>query len=156
MRAVVQRALGANVTVAGEVTGAFTGPGLVVLVGVTHADTSQQARQLAQKVFRMRLFAPHHAPDGLSLAPDAPREVSAADLRLPLLVISQFTLYADTRKGRRPTWDAAAAGDHAEPLVAEVVQELRSMGATVATGIFGADMQVHLTNDGPVTLIVDV
>lgn len=155
MRAVVQRALGATVTVGGEVTGAFTGPGLVVLVGITHGDTAEQARQLAQKVYRMRLFTPEHAPDGSRRDPNGPREVSAADLDLPLLVVSQFTLYADTRKGRRPTWDAAAPGEVAEPRVQDVVQELRDLGATVATGVFGADMQVHLTNDGPVTIIVD-
>ena len=135
------------------VVGAFEGPGLVVLVGVTHDDTPEHARRLADKVYDMRLFGPEHAPDP---RPDAPREVSAAELGLPLLVISQFTLYADTRKGRRPTWDQAAPRPVAEPLVDAVVARLQDRGARVATGVFGADMQVSLTNDGPVTITVEV
>jgi D-tyrosyl-tRNA(Tyr) deacylase len=153
MRAVVQRARDARVVVAGEVVGAFTGPGLVVLVGVTHDDTVEQARRLAAKVHDLRIFDPQHATPAID---DGRRELSASELGLPLLVVSQFTLYGDTRKGRRPTWTAAAPGPVAEPLVAEVVTALRQRGATVSTGVFGADMAVHLTNDGPVTLVIDV
>ena len=144
MRAVVQRVDGARVDVGDEVVGSIDGPGLLVLVGVTHSDGETQARRLANKVYDMRLF------DGET------GEVSAADLGLPVLVVSQFTLYADTRKGRRPTWDNAAPGPVAEPLVAIVVDELRSRGVAVATGRFGAHMRVSLVNDGPVTIIVDV
>ena len=144
MRAVVQRVDGASVTIGGQVVGAIEGAGLLVLVGVTHSDGETQARRLANKVYDMRLFS---SDEG---------EKSAADLSLPVLVVSQFTLYADTRKGRRPTWDNAAPGPVAEPLVAVVVDELRGRGATVATGQFGADMRVGLVNDGPVTIIVDV
>jgi D-tyrosyl-tRNA(Tyr) deacylase len=140
MRAVVQRVSEAAVTVAGEVVGQLDRPGLLVLVGVTHDDTVEAARKLAAKVHELRIL------DG---------ERSAADTDAPLLVISQFTLYADTRRGRRPSWSAAAPGAQAEPLVGEVVEELRRRGATVATGRFGAHMQVTLTNDGPVTLIVE-
>ena len=156
MRAVVQRADSASVTVDAEITGAFTGPGLVVLVGVTHGDDEVAARRLAAKVHDMRLFeAERLRARGIALPADAGREVSAQDAGLPLLVISQFTLYADTRKGRRPTWDQAAPGAVAEPLVAEVVAELRRRGADVSTGVFGADMAVALVNDGPFTVIVD-
>jgi len=143
MRAVVQRSRDASVTVDGAVVGAFVGPGLVVLVGVTHDDTAARAVRLADKVYDLRIF-------------DGPSEVSASDLELPVLVISQFTLYADTRKGRRPTWEQAAPGPIAEPLVTAVVQRLVERGAQVSTGVFGADMQVTLTNDGPMTIIVDV
>ena len=144
MRAVVQRVDGANVTIGGQIVGAIEGPGLLVLVGVTHTDGETQARRLANKIYDMRIF------------PSREGEKSAADLSLPVLVVSQFTLYADTRKGRRPTWDNAAPGPVAEPLVAVVVDELRGRGVTVATGQFGADMRVGLVNDGPVTIIVDV
>lgn len=140
MRAVVQRATSAAVTVDGEVVGLLERPGLVVLVGVTHDDSTQRAQRLAAKVHELRIL------DG---------ERSAADDDAPMLVISQFTLYADTRRGRRPSWSAAAPASTAEPLVDEVVAELRRRGATVATGKFGAHMQVSLTNDGPVTLIVE-
>lgn len=143
MRAVVQRSRDASVTVDGAVVGTFVGPGLVVLVGVTHDDTAARAVRLADKVYDLRIF-------------DGPSEVSACDLELPVLVISQFTLYADTRKGRRPTWEQAAPGPIAEPLVTAVVQRLIERGAQVSTGVFGADMQVTLTNDGPMTVIVDV
>ena len=115
-------------------------PGLVVLVGVTHDDTRDRARRLAAKIHDLRIL------DG---------ERSAADAGAPLLVVSQFTLYADTTRGRRPSWGQAAPGEVAEPLVDEVVAELRRRGATVETGRFGAHMQVHLVNDGPVTLILD-
>ena len=154
MRAVVQRSRGAQVSVEGEVIGAFGGPGLVVLVGVTHGDTATHAARLADKAYDLRIFGPEHAPAGSP--PVEAREVSASDLGLPLLVVSQFTLYGDTRKGRRPTWDAAAPGPVAEPLVDAVVARLRDRGAAVATGRFGADMQVSFTNDGPITILLDV
>lgn len=156
MRAVVQRSRGAHVSVAGEVVGSFDGPGLVVLVGVTHDDTPASAARLADKAYDLRIFGPEHAPDGGSQAAHPGREVSASDLELPVLVISQFTLYGETRKGRRPTWDAAAPRPVAEPLVDAVVRRLRERGATVSTGVFGADMQVSLTNDGPITILLEV
>ena len=142
MRALVQRADGAQVSVDGQVLGAFDGPGLVVLVGVTHTDTPALAARLAAKVWGARLF------DGIP-------EQSASVLGLPLLVISQFTLYADTRKGRRPTWNDAAPGEVAEPLVEAFMQALRDAGARVETGRFGADMQVRFTNDGPITVLFE-
>jgi D-tyrosyl-tRNA(Tyr) deacylase len=153
MRAVVQRADGARVAVDGNVVATFLGPGLVVLVGVTHSDTADQARRLAAKVYDLRIFEPRHARDPIV---DDRRELSASELGLPLIVVSQFTLYGDTRKGRRPTWTAAAPGPIAEPLVDEVVRELRTRGATVGAGVFGADMRVDLTNDGPMTLVLDI
>lgn len=156
MRAVIQRAWGASVSVDGEIVGQFEGPGLVVLVGVTHSDTESTAARLADKVWAMRLFDSSHVPPDVCLPPGSARELSASDIGLPLLVISQFTLYADTRKGRRPTWDAAAPGPVAEPLVAAVVAALQGKGATVSTGRFGAGMRVDFTNDGPMTIIVDV
>ena len=140
MRLVVQRASEASVTVAEEVVGRLSRPGLVVLVGVTHGDTPPVATRLAEKVWRLRIMA---------------GERSCSDLDAPLLVISQFTLYADTRKGRRPSWSAAAPSDLGEPLVGAFVAALRLLGATVTEGRFGADMQVSLVNDGPVTLILD-
>ncbi|WP_327068309.1 D-aminoacyl-tRNA deacylase [Kitasatospora sp. NBC_01250] len=144
MRAVVQRVSEAAVTVAGEQVGAISGPGLCVLVGVTHQDTEEQAAALARKLWTLRLF------------PGDGTELSCSDLAAPLLVISQFTLYGDARKGRRPTWNAAAPGPLAEPLVAAVVEQLRALGAEVATGRFGADMKVSLVNDGPFTVLVEV
>jgi len=154
MRAVAQRALGACVTVDGTVIGSFEGPGLVLLIGVTHDDDAATAQRLADKAYDLRIFGPEHSsPDQLE---GLAREVSAADLGLPVLVISQFTLYADTRKGRRPTWDAAAPGETAAPLVDAVAERLRERGATVATGRFGADMKVALVNDGPMTIVIDV
>lgn len=155
MRAVIQRANGAQVSVHGEVVGAFEGPGIVLLVGVTHDDDEATAAALADKVYGLRIFEHHHARDLACLPPSAPREVSARDLGLPVLVISQFTLYAATKKGRRPTWEAAAPGPVAEPLVEALAQSLRDLGAPVETGRFGADMQVSFTNDGPITVIVD-
>jgi D-aminoacyl-tRNA deacylase len=140
VRAVVQRVLRADVTVDGSVVGEI-GPGLLLLIGVTHTDTTETAVALARKAHTLRIL-------------DAER--SAEDAGAPLLVISQFTLYADTRKGRRPSWNAAAPGEVAEPLVDRVVEELRSRGAEVATGVFGADMQVGLVNDGPVTILLEV
>ncbi len=145
MRAVVQRANGASVRVAGEVVGEFAGLGLCILLGVTHSDDEQVAEKLADKIWQLRIF------DGKE-----GRELSAADLCAPILVISQFTLYADTRKGRRPSWNQASPAAHSEPLVEAFIQALRKRGAEVATGRFGADMKVALVNDGPVTLIVEV
>lgn len=152
MRAVVQRAHDGSVRVAGDVVGSFTGPGLVVLIGVTHTDTTDEARKIAKKIYDLRIFEPRHATGEIA---DDRRELSASELVLPVLVISQFTLYGDTRKGRRPTWTAAAPGPLAEPLVTEVVTSLQELGATVSTGRFGADMQVQFTNDGPMTLILE-
>jgi D-tyrosyl-tRNA(Tyr) deacylase len=129
------------VTVDGQVIGAIDEPGLLVLVGVTHDDTRAQAARLAAKLWGLRVL---HG------------EKSCSDVSAPLLVISQFTLYGDTRKGRRPTWQAAAPGPVAEPLVDAVIEELRGLGAHVETGSFGADMQVSLVNDGPITLVLDV
>lgn len=143
MRAVVQRVTSASVRVEDRELGAI-GAGLVVLVGVTHSDTPAQAAVLARKVHELRIF---DGEDG---------ERSAGDLGLPLLVVSQFTLYADTRKGRRPSWLAAAPGPVAAPLVDAVADALRARGAEVHTGQFGADMAVQLVNDGPMTIIVDV
>ena len=141
MRAVAQRVSQASVSVDGAVIGAIDGPGLLVLVGVTHDDTAEKARKLAAKLWGMRIL------EG---------EKSCSDLGAPLLVVSQFTLYADTSKGRRPTWNNAAPGSVAEPLVDAVVAELRALGATVETGKFGADMKVALVNDGPITIIVEL
>ena len=140
MRAVVQRATRAKVTVAGEVVGELPGPGLVVLVGVTPGDGSAQVEHLARKVAELRILRD---------------ELAAVDVTAPVLVISQFTLYADTRKGRRPTWNQAAPGPVAEPLVEAFVEALRGRGLPVATGRFGADMQVELVNDGPVTILLE-
>jgi D-tyrosyl-tRNA(Tyr) deacylase len=137
---VVQRAAEASVTVDGEVVGRLPGPGLVVLVGVTHDDSAATAVQLADKVWNLRIL------EG---------EASCADAAAPLLVVSQFTLYADTRKGRRPSWSNAAPGLAAEPLVDAFADALRERGAHVETGLFGAHMKVSLVNDGPVTLILE-
>ena len=141
MRAVAQRVSEASVSVDGAVIGAIDGPGLLVLVGVTHDDTTEKARKLAAKLWGLRIL------DG---------EKSCSDLAAPLLVVSQFTLYAETAKGRRPTWNNAAPGPVAEPLVDAVVAELRALGARVETGKFGADMKVALVNDGPVTIIIEL
>ncbi|MEU8798931.1 D-aminoacyl-tRNA deacylase [Spirillospora sp. NPDC048819] len=141
MRAVVQRVSQASVSVDGRVVGAIDGPGLMVLVGVTHDDDPGKARRLASKLWGLRILQD---------------EKSCSDVNAPLLVVSQFTLYGDARKGRRPTWTAAAPGAVAEPLVEAVVHELKALGAKVETGEFGADMKVALVNDGPITLIVDI
>ena len=141
MRAVVQRVSRASVAVDGHVVGEIGEPGLLVLVGVTHDDTPDLAAKLAAKLWGLRIL------DG---------EKSCSDVGAPLLVISQFTLYADLAKGRRPSWSAAAPGTVAEPLVSAVIQALRDGGARVQTGVFGADMKVSLVNDGPVTIIVDL
>jgi D-aminoacyl-tRNA deacylase len=141
VRAVVQRVSQASVAVGGQLVAAICEPGLLVLVGITHEDTPDKAAKLAAKLWGLRILE---------------AERSCSDVAAPLLVISQFTLYGDTRKGRRPTWQAAAPGPVAQPLVDAVVSSLRALGAHVETGIFGADMKVTLTNDGPVTLVVDV
>ncbi|MFD3470529.1 D-aminoacyl-tRNA deacylase [Streptomyces sp. NPDC058682] len=141
MRAVVQRVDGASVVVGGETVGEIVGEGLCVLVGATHDDTPEKAELLARKLWSVRIL------EG---------EKSCSDNGAPLLVISQFTLYGDARKGRRPTWNAAAPGPVAEPLVDEVVAQLRALGATVETGRFGADMRVSLTNHGPFTIVIDI
>jgi D-tyrosyl-tRNA(Tyr) deacylase len=138
---VVQRVSEASVTVGQRVVGAIEEPGLLVFVGVAAADAPQTAARMAAKLWGLRIL------DG---------ELSCSDTGAPLLVISQFTVYADTRKGRRPTWQGAAPGPVAEPLVDAVVSALRALGARVQTGVFGAAMKVRLINDGPVTLIVDV
>ncbi len=145
MRAVVQRVLEARVRVDGAVVGEI-GPGLCVLLGVTHDDTVATADVLAKKLWHLRVFADD----------EGVMNRSVADTTGAVLVVSQFTLYGDTSRGRRPSWVAAAPGPVAEPLVDEVVAELRRLGAAVATGRFGAHMLVELVNDGPVTLLVDV
>jgi D-aminoacyl-tRNA deacylase len=152
MRVVVQRVDGARVLVDGEVVGSIEGPGLCVLAGATHTDTPEVARRLADKVYDMRLFD----ADALGEHGPGTRELSASDAGLPVLVISQFTLYAQTRKGRRPTWEQAAPRPVAEPIVSAFAERLRQRGATVAEGRFGAMMRVELTNDGPVTVIVEM
>ncbi|MEV0261429.1 D-aminoacyl-tRNA deacylase [Streptomyces sp. NPDC050617] len=141
MRAVVQRVDGASVAVDGETVGEIVGQGLCVLVGVGHDDTAEKAAQLARKLWSVRVLED---------------EKSCSDVGAPLLVISQFTLLGDARKGRRPTWNAAAPGEVAEPLVAEVVARLRELGAHVETGRFGAAMKVSLTNNGPFTVLIEV
>ncbi len=156
VRAIIQRARDARVSVAGDVVGSFDGPGIVLLVGVSHDDDAVTAATLADKVYGLRIFEHRHAHDLACLPPSAPKEVSARDLGLPVMVISQFTLYAETKKGRRPTWEGAAPGPIAEPLVDAVADALVGMGADVATGRFGADMQVTFTNDGPMTVIIEV
>lgn len=140
MRAVVQRVSHASVTVDGEVVGEITRPGLMALVGATHTDTGAEAAKIARKLWTLRILE---------------EERSCSDIGAPILVVSQFTLYGDTRKGRRPSWSAAAPGPVAEPLVDAVAAELRRLGVTVATGVFGADMRVSLVNDGPVTVLIE-
>ena len=143
MRAVVSRVATAAVTVDDAVVGEI-GRGLLALVGVSRTDDADAARTLARKIHELRIF------------PGQDGEVSASDLGLPVLVVSQFTLYGDTRKGRRPSWTEAAPGEVAEPLVDEVVAELRRRGAEVATGVFGARMLVSSVNEGPMTLLLEV
>jgi D-aminoacyl-tRNA deacylase len=140
MRAVVQRVASAQVTVAGEVVASMDQPGLVVLLGVTHDDGPAQVSFLARKIWELRILRD---------------EKSASDLDAPLLVVSQFTLYGDTRKGRRPTWNAAAPGSVSEPLYDAFCAELQRLGGTVERGVFGADMRVSLVNDGPVTMVLE-
>jgi D-tyrosyl-tRNA(Tyr) deacylase len=143
MRVLVQRVSSATVSVDGEAVGAIRpdGQGLLALVGVTHGDDADKAGRLAEKLWQLRIL-------------DDDR--SASDVDAPIMVVSQFTLYADTAKGRRPTWNNAAPGPVAEPLVDAVVAELRALGARVETGKFGADMKVALVNDGPITIIIEL
>lgn len=141
MRALIQRVNGASVTVADQLVGQVQGAGLLVLLGVTHTDGAAQVQKVAAKIAGLRLF------EG---------EKSVSEIGGSVLVVSQFTLYGDTKKGRRPSWVAAAPGPVAEPLVDAVVKELREThGLPVETGVFGANMQVSLTNDGPVTVLVE-
>ena len=137
----MQRVLSASVSVDGTIVDSIDRPGLLVLLGVTHGDGPPQARWTARKVWDLRILRD---------------ERSASDVGAPVLVVSQFTLYGDARKGRRPTWSAAAPGELSEPLYELVCAELEALGAEVARGRFGADMQVALVNDGPVTLVLDV
>ena len=143
VRVLVQRVSSSRVVVDGDVVGEIRpdGQGLLAFVGVTHTDDSDIARRMADKLWRLRIL------DG---------EASAADVGAPILVVSQFTLYANTTKGRRPTWNAAAPGPVAEPLVDEFAAELGRLGAQVQTGVFGADMAVELVNDGPVTMLLEL
>ncbi|KIS25994.1 D-tyrosyl-tRNA(Tyr) deacylase [Arthrobacter sp. SPG23] len=140
MRAILQRVTRAEVTVDGETVGSIDRPGLVVLAGATHTDTMDDAKALAAKIWTLRIL------DG---------ERSCADQSAPLLVVSQFTLYADTRRGRRPSWSGAAPADTSEPLIEHLVASLRGLGAEVSTGRFGAMMQLTLVNDGPFTISLD-
>jgi len=143
MRLLVQRVSSAAVSVDGRVVAAIRPDrqGLLAFVGVTHSDDRDKARRLAEKLWNLRILAD---------------EQSAAETNAPILVVSQFTLYADTAKGRRPSWNAAAPGAVAEPLVAAFAEALRGLGAEVETGVFGAHMDVELVNDGPVTVILEL
>jgi D-tyrosyl-tRNA(Tyr) deacylase len=145
MRGLVQRVQRASVTVSGELVGAI-GQGLCVLVGVTHDDTADHARKLADKIWHLRVM-----DDEASVM-----NLSVADTTQQVLVVSQFTLYGDTAGGRRPSWIAAARPENAEPLVEAVVERLRALGATVATGRFRTEMLVDIQNDGPVTVMIEV
>ena len=140
MRAVLQRAKRASVTADGTVTASFDRQGIVALVGVTHGDGADQAHAVARKIAELRIL------DG---------ELSASDVDAPIIVVSQFTLYADVNKGRRPSWNGAAPGPVAEPLVDAVVSTLRERGLSVGTGVFGAHMDVELVNDGPITIVIE-
>jgi D-tyrosyl-tRNA(Tyr) deacylase len=140
MRAVIQRVLEASVTVNEKVVGSLEEPGLLVLLGVTHDDGPEQVAWTARKVWELRIMRD---------------ERSASDLGAPILVVSQFTLYGDARKGRRPTWVAAAPGHLSEPVYDAFCDELTRLGAKVERGVFGADMQVALVNDGPVTMVLE-
>jgi D-tyrosyl-tRNA(Tyr) deacylase len=140
VRAVVQRVLSASVTVDEVVVGAFAEPGLLAYVGVTHSDGPEQVAWLARKLWELRLLRD---------------ERSASDLGAPILVVSQFTLYGDARKGRRPTWQAAAPAAVSEPLYEAVCAELERLGARVERGVFGADMRVESVNDGPITILLE-
>lgn len=140
MRAVVQRVLRASVTVAGEVVGAIEEPGLLVHLGVTHGDGPDEITWTARKIWELRILR---------------EERSASEVDAPVLVVSQFTLYADVRKGRRPTWSAAAPGPVSEPAYDAVCAELERLGARVERGVFGADMRVDSVGDGPVTILLE-
>jgi D-tyrosyl-tRNA(Tyr) deacylase len=143
MRVLVQRVSSARVSVEQHVVGSIQpeSQGLLAFVGVTHDDDIAKVQRLAEKLWQLRILD---------------NDRSAADINAPIMVISQFTLYADTAKGRRPSWNAAAPGYIAEPLVAAFVDELRKLGAEVETGTFGAHMHVELTNDGPVTVLLEL
>jgi D-aminoacyl-tRNA deacylase len=143
MRVLVQRVSSATVSVDRQAVGSIRpdSQGLLAFVGVTHGDDMDKARRLAEKLWQLRILDD---------------DQSASDVSAPIMVVSQFTLYADTAKGRRPSWNAAAPGAVAEPLVAAFVQALRQLGALVETGVFGADMQVELVNDGPVTVLLEL
>lgn len=140
MRAVVQRAARASVQVAGNIVAELPRPGLLALVGITHSDGPEEVAYIGRKISELRIL---------------PEERSALETMSPVLLISQFTLYADTRKGRRPSWNGAAPGSVAEPLIKELVADLAARGLEVLTGVFGADMQVESVNNGPVTIILD-
>lgn len=140
MRIVLQRVTRAAVTVGDERVGSVDGPGLLALVGITHDDDAAAAAKLAERTWHLRIL------EG---------ERSCSDLRAPVLAVSQFTLYGDARRGRRPSWSAAAPGPVSEPLFDAYVQALRDLGAHVETGRFGAPMQVELVNDGPCTVLLD-
>ena len=140
MRAVLQRVTSASVSVEGQTVARLDGPGLVVLLGVTHDDGPTEAAWMVRKIRDLRIM--HD-------------ERSVAELEAPVLVVSQFTLYGDARKGRRPTWNAAAPGPVAEPVYLAVCQGLEELGTHVETGVFGADMAVQLVNDGPVTMVLE-
>lgn len=140
MRVVLQRVTSAAVTVDGQTVGSIDRPGLLALVGITHHDGEAQVQKLAEKTAHLRLL------EG---------EVSCLDAGAPVLAVSQFTLYADSKKGRRPSWSKAAPAPISEPLFNSYVEALRALGLKVETGVFGAQMQVSLSNDGPVTLILD-
>ena len=140
MRAVIQRVLRAQVTVDDEVVGGFEEPGLLVYLGVTHGDGAAEVTWMARKIWDLRLLRD---------------EQSASDASAPVLVVSQFTLYGDARKGRRPTWQAAAPGPVSEPVYDAVCSELAGLGARVERGVFGADMRVESVNDGPITLLLE-
>ncbi|MEO7447619.1 MAG: D-aminoacyl-tRNA deacylase [Humibacillus sp.] len=140
MRAVLQRVSSASVRVGGEVVGAIGRPGILALVGVTHDDGAEQVERMARKIAELRILRD---------------DLSVLDAGAPVLVVSQFTLYGDTRKGRRPSWSAAAAGPVAEPVIDALVAALRGRGLQVEQGRFGAMMEVSLVGDGPVTLVID-
>ncbi|CUR55418.1 D-tyrosyl-tRNA(Tyr) deacylase [metagenome] len=140
MRAVVQRVLQADVSIDGTVVGSLDAPGLLVYLGITHDDGPREVEWLARKIWGLRILRD---------------EASASDLGSPVLVVSQFTLYGDARKGRRPTWSAAAPGQHSEPVYDSFCAELERLGAPVERGRFGADMRISSVNDGPITLVID-
>jgi D-tyrosyl-tRNA(Tyr) deacylase len=140
MRAVVQRVSSAEVTVGGEVVGRISSPGLLVYLGITHGDTPEDVTWMARKIWTLRIL---------------PGEVSASDIDAPVMVVSQFTLYGEARKGRRPTWEAAAPGPVSEPLYDAVCASLAALGAQVERGAFGAQMGVSSVNDGPFTILLE-
>jgi D-tyrosyl-tRNA(Tyr) deacylase len=140
MRAVVQRVSSASVTVEGTVVGSLSSPGLLVYLGVTHSDAPAEVEWMARKIWTLRIL---------------PDEKSACDVDAPILVVSQFTLYGEARKGRRPTWEAAAPGAVSEPIYEAVCDALAGLGAHVERGVFGAQMEVSSVNDGPFTVLLD-